>query len=201
MSFVIETLTGKELQRFLPDLARLRIEVFREWPYLYDGSMEYEQRYLAEFARSKDSIIVAALDEHRQIIGAATATPLRGHIASFVPLFEQHGYDPDRVFYFGESVLKREHRGKGIGHAFFDWREEHAQKATGPKGPYEYTSFCAVIRPPDHPRRPAHYRPLDPFWTKRGYRMVDGMIGKLSWKDVGEAEETEKPMQFWIRPL
>ena len=200
MSFVIETLTGEALERALPELARLRIKVFREWPYLYDGSMDYEQRYIADFARSEGSIIVAALDGD-EIIGAATAAPLRGHIESFVPLFEQHGYDPDKVFYFGESVLVREYRGQGIGHAFFDWREEHARNSTGPKGPYEYTSFCAVIRPPDHPRRPQHYRPLDPFWTKRGYRIVDGMVGKLAWKDIEEAEETEKPMQFWIRPL
>ncbi len=200
MSFVIETLTGEALQRALPDLARLRIEVFREWPYLYDGSMEYEQRYLADFARHESSIIVAARADHK-IIGAATATPLRGHIESFVPLFENHGYDPDRVFYFGESVLSREYRGRGIGHAFFDWREEHARNCRGPKGPYEYTAFCAVIRPPDHPLKPAHYRPLDPFWTRRGYRIVEGMIGKLSWKDIDQPEETEKPMQFWIRPL
>ena len=200
MSFVIETLTGDALERALPHLARLRIKVFREWPYLYEGSMEYEQRYLAEFAKSEGSVIVAARDGD-EIIGAATAAPLRGHTESFVPLFEQHGYDPDRVFYFGESVLMREYRGKGIGHAFFDWREDQARKATGPKGPYEYTSFCAVIRPSDHPLKPAHYRPLDPFWTKRGYRKVEGMIGNLSWQDIDQPEETEKPMQFWIRPL
>ena len=58
-----------------------------------------------------------------------------------------------------------------------------------------------MIRPPDHPLKPAHYRPLDPFWTRRGYRIVEGMIGKLSWKDIDQPEETEKPMQFWIRPL
>ena len=200
MSYVIETLTGEALQRALPDLARLRIEVFLEWPYLYDGSMDYEQRYISEFAKDPSSIIVAARVDHK-IVGAATAAPLRGHIESFVPLFEEHGYDPDRVFYFGESVLLREYRGRGIGHAFFDWREEHARKCTGPKGPYEYTAFCAVVRPPDHPLKPAHYRPLDAFWTKRGYRIVEGMIGKLSWKDIDQPEETEKPMQFWIRPL
>lgn len=200
MSFVIETLTGEALERVLPDLARLRIKVFREWPYLYDGSMDYEQRYLADFARSKDSVIVAALDGH-EVIGAATAAPLRNHTNSFIPLFEEHGYDPDRVFYFGESVLTREFRGKGIGNAFFDWREEHARNCSSPKGPYEYTAFCAVVRPTGHPLKPAHYRPLDPFWTKRGYRIVEGMVGKLDWKDVDQAEETEKPMQFWIRPL
>ncbi|PZN16034.1 MAG: GNAT family N-acetyltransferase [Proteobacteria bacterium] len=200
MSFTFEALTGDALEQALPDLARLRITVFREWPYLYDGSMDYEERYLADFAKSEGSVIVAARDGNR-IIGAATAAPLRGHTDSFVPLFEHHGYDPDRVFYFGESVLMREYRGKGIGHAFFDWRENHAKKTLGPKGPYEYTAFCAVIRPDNHPLKPADYRPLDPFWTKRGYRKVDGMIGKLSWKDIDQPDETEKPMQFWIRRL
>ncbi len=29
----------------LEDLTRLRIDVFREWPYLYEGSEEYERGY------------------------------------------------------------------------------------------------------------------------------------------------------------
>ncbi|MBI1777190.1 MAG: hypothetical protein HYR63_17775 [Proteobacteria bacterium] len=33
----VERVTGTELERRIADLARLRIEVFREWPYLYDG--------------------------------------------------------------------------------------------------------------------------------------------------------------------
>ena len=31
------TLAGPALHPLLPDLARLRIEVFREWPYHYEG--------------------------------------------------------------------------------------------------------------------------------------------------------------------
>ncbi len=200
MSFVIVSLTGDKLKHALPHLAKLRMKVFREWPYLYDGTMEYEERYIADFASSEGALIVAAYDGD-EIVGAATAAPLRGHIDSFIPVFETHGYDPDRVFYFGESVLRPEYRGRKIGHAFFDWREEHARNTPGPKGPYEFTSFCSVIRPEHHHLRPRDYRPLDPFWTKRDYRMVDGMIGKLSWKDVDQPEETVKDTQFWIRPL
>ena len=33
--------TGASLERYIPELARLRIEVFRAWPYLYDGDQEY----------------------------------------------------------------------------------------------------------------------------------------------------------------
>ena len=35
----IETLTGAALTEALDDVARLRIAVFRDWPYLYDGTL------------------------------------------------------------------------------------------------------------------------------------------------------------------
>jgi hypothetical protein len=43
--------------------------------------------------------------------------------------------------------------------------------------------------------------PLDDFWRKRGYEPVPGLVAYYSWKDIGEAQETEKPMQFWMRRL
>jgi len=57
------------------------------------------------------------------------------------------------------------------------------------------------VRPADHPRRPGDYVPLDGFWKKRGYAPMEGVIAHFAWKDVGEREETEKPLQFWIRAL
>ncbi len=66
---------------------------------------------------------------------------------------------------------------------------------------YKYSAFCGVIRPADHPLRPAVYSPLDPFWIKRGYRKADGMIASFRWKDIDQPEETDHPMQFWIRDL
>ena len=88
----------------------------------------------------------------------------------------RRGIDPASVFYFGESVLLPEYRGQGIGHAFFDHREA-AARAWGASR----ASFCAVIRPPDHPARPAGYVPLDAFWAKRGYAPVPGLIGEFTW--------------------
>jgi hypothetical protein len=34
----VRRLAGAEVAPYLDDLARMRIEVFREYPYLYDGS-------------------------------------------------------------------------------------------------------------------------------------------------------------------
>ena len=200
MAVHVEPLTGAEIAGALPALAELRIAVFREWPYLYEGSLDYEQHYLSRFAKADGAVIVAARDGDT-IVGVATAAPLGGHTAAFVPLFAKHGYDPDRIFYFGESVLLAAYRGQGIGHRFFDHREARARMQSGANGAFTHTAFCGVVRPADHPKRPPGYRPLDGFWTKRGYAKVEDLIGSFSWKEIGESAETEKPMQFWIKEL
>ncbi len=100
------------------------------------------------------------------------------------------------VFYCAESVLLPGYRGQGIGHRFFDLREAHARTMG-----FTHCAFCSVIRPADHPARPADYRPLDGFWRARGYAPMPGVIAEFSWKDLGEDHETRKPLQFWMRAL
>jgi GNAT superfamily N-acetyltransferase len=196
----IEPLTGTALIDAMPALARLRIEVFRAWPYLYEGTLDYEQGYLQRFAAAKDAVVVATRDRDA-IIGVATASPLKEHTAKFAPEFAAHGFDPDRVFYCGESVLLPAYRGRGIGHAFFEHREAQARACTGPAGRYTHSAFCGVVRPESHPARPADYVPLDAFWRKRGYSPVVGLIGQYSWQDLGDTAQTEHPMQFWAKAL
>ncbi len=191
----ISTLTGHDLEKALPQLAALRIEVFRDFPYLYDGSLDYEESYLKALIESKDSIIVAAEDGGK-IVGCATGSALEGHHQEFAAPFREHGFNPGEVFYCGESVLLPAYRGRGLGHIFFQEREAHA-KARG----YKYSAFCGVVRPNNHPLKPATYSPLDTFWKKRGYRKAEGMIAMFDWKDIDQAQETGHPMQFWIREL
>lgn len=200
MAVTIETLAGPALGPALGDLSRLRLTVFREWPYLYEGSEAYEADYLATFAAARDAAIVAARDGGR-LVGAATAAPLAGHTDDFMPLFEAHGFDPETIFYCGESVLLPDYRGQGIGHAFFDQREAHALALNARGARFTHVTFCAVVRPDAHPLKPAGYRPLDAFWLKRGYAPVPGLVGTLGWRDIGEVGETDKPMQFWMRAI
>lgn len=197
----LATLSGPALAAALPAVARLRISVFREWPYLYDGTLAYEEKYLAEFAHASGAVIVAAYAGD-DIVGAATAAPLPGHSPEFEPLFVARTLDPRRVFYFGESVLLPQWRGQGLGHRFFDAREAAARSARNESAePYAHAAFCAVVRDEGDPRRPAHYTSLDAFWRKRGFAPVPGMQGSYSWKELGAAKETEHPMQFWLKAL
>ncbi|MGI9426629.1 MAG: GNAT family N-acetyltransferase [Hyphomicrobiaceae bacterium] len=201
MSVRIERLTGAALGCGLDAVARLRMTVFREWPYLYDGDLDYECDYLAGFAAGAGSIIVTANDAD-DIVGAATAAALAEHTEDFGPLLERHGWPPDDIFYLGESVLLSAYRGAGIGHAFFDHREAHARDLMA-GGSYNFThfAFCGVVREPLDPRRPVDYRPLDPFWENRGYDRVEGLIGHYDWLEIGAQTETRHAMQFWARKL
>jgi len=191
----VRSLTGEELLARLDDVARLRIEVFRAFPYLYDGNLEYERSYMRAYRDSPRAVVVAAF-AGGQVVGVATGTPLSDHNGKFIEGFRASGYDPAEVFYCAESVLLPEWRGHGVGHKFFDAREAHA-RAHG----FKYSAFCGVIRPADHPARPADYRPLDAFWDKRGYRELPGVLAEFSWKDIGALAEDVKALQFRIRPL
>lgn len=196
MAIEVTSLVGEEIKPILPDLARLRIIVFRDWPYLYDGTIEYEEKYLAKLAEAKGAVCVVARDGDA-VVGASTAAPMIEHADEFAEPFENAGYDLNKVFYCGESVLLTSHRGHGIGNAFFDHREAHARKLGG----FTYSTFCRVVRPDDHPLKPKDYRPLDPFWNKRGYAPVDGLVASYAWKDIDQSEETEHLMQFWVKTL
>ncbi len=195
MSVAIRPLTGSEISAAMNDLARLRIQVFAAFPYLYDGDAEYEAAYLREFMAAPDALLVAAISND-QIVGAATASSARANKEKLPASFAEFGIDTATSFYFGESLLLPEFRGKGIGKAFFDCREAHAL-ACGATAAH----FAAVIRPEDHPARPIDYIPLEAFWRKRGYIPLAGLISNLEWREHGEAEESPKAMQHWARQL
>jgi len=195
MTVRVESIPGADVARYLEPLAELRMRVFREFPYLYEGSRDYERRYLATYADSPASLVVVALDGER-VVGAATAMPLEQHSDDVVPPLQRAGYDPKTVYYFGESVLDPAYRGQGIGRAFFEHRERRARELD-----YRVAAFCAVDRPADHPRRPPGYTPHDAFWTRRGFVKRPDVTTTFSWRDLDEDADSPKPMTFWIKEL
>lgn len=183
MAIEIRRVTGAAVLEYLQDAARLRISVFREFPYLYAGDEAAEREYLTSYAECPRSVFVLAIDAGR-VVGVSTGLPMMDADESFRAPFEETGLKPEEWFYCGESVLDRASRGQGIGHRFFDEREAHARELG-----LKFSCFCAVEREEDHPLRPLDYRSNDVFWAKRGYVKDPGLCARFSWKQVDSGED------------
>jgi GNAT superfamily N-acetyltransferase len=176
----------------IPALGELRIRVFHDFPYLYEGSQEYEENYLQLYTKNPQSIAYVVFDGDKAV-GATTGMPLSAESAEIQQPFLDRGLNTKEFFYFGESILLPEYRGRGLGHRFFDVREKHALE-----NGFKATTFCSVVRPENHPLKPEDYRSNDVFWTKRGYTKPDFSC-RMSWLDRNESKETEKELIFWTK--
>jgi GNAT superfamily N-acetyltransferase len=185
---------GPALEPHLDDLGKLRIRVFREFPYLYDGSLDYERDYLRTYVGCEQSLVVLAFHDG-EVVGATTCLPMSAEGPEFQAAFQNAGgYDLNEICYFGESILLPAFRGQGVGKEFFARREAHA-RSIGAK----IVTFCAVDRPVEHPQRPPGYRTLDTFWQSQGYKKHPELQATFIWKETTEAVESPKTLTFWLK--
>lgn len=195
-TFHIHELRGKEVEPWLDALGTLRIGVFREYPYLYDGTMEYERRYLGRYVECERSLVVLVTDAKGNAVGATTCMPLSDEEPEFQSPFQARGDELGNILYLGESVVLREHRGMGLGKQFFQLREQHARRLG-----IEVSAFCAVDRKADDPRRPDGYRSPEGLWKSLGYQKQPDLKATFSWKEIGESEDHPKTLTFWMKSL
>jgi GNAT superfamily N-acetyltransferase len=175
-------LKSEQALPYLDEIARLRIEVFAEWPYIY-------------FQSKNSYIVLAKVGE--KIVGASTAVWLPEAEEFAKKPFRDHKFKLESVCYFGESVLSQQYRGLKIGKRFMELREAFARSVHDVK----FATFCAVIREKSHPLKPKDYVPLYGFWNKMGFQEKEGMVTTYDWRDIGESQDTKKLMQFWLKDL
>ena len=195
-AFEFQLLRGEEIAPLTDELGSLRIAVFREFPYLYEGTLAYERPYLSRYTASERSLIVTMRHEG-ELVGATSCLPLVDEMEEFRRPFEKAGLPLEDYFYFGESIILAPFRGQGTGGKFFDQREEHVRSF----GDYQYTTFCAVERPDNHPSRPEDYQPLDSFWKRHDYSRQENLQCQLSWQEPKSLGETPHQLTFWTKAI
>lgn len=183
---------GSEIEEIIPQLGELRIKVFYDFPYLYDGDLTYETEYLKIYTSHPASIVYAVFDGS-ELVGATTGIPLIFESEEVKKPFRDLNHDLEKIYYFGESILLKNYRGLGLGHRFFDVREKHALLHG-----FEITTFCSVVRSDNHALKPGDYRSNDAFWSKRGY-LKQAFSCHMSWLDRNMDYETKKELQFWAK--
>jgi len=82
------------------------------------------------------------------------------------------------------------------GHPFYALREAHAHVLRR-----THVAFAQVLRPDDHPVRPAAARTNDAFWRRLGNAPVPEFVVEFGWRDVGADAVTMKPLQVWMKAL
>ncbi len=192
----VRSFTGSGLKPYLHSMAKLRMEVFKEYPYFEEPDLEKETQYLRKIAMEKETIGVLIFD-NTTLVGTSLGYPLRTENPAAHHPFLEHNLAIDSYFYFGDSVLLKHYRGRGIGHHFFDAREIHVSHFKK----YRHICFCVPDCPEPDPERPKDFIPLHDFWRKRGYVHHPELKCRMSWRRHDEAHPSEKQMSFWIKDL
>lgn len=191
----IQTLHGQDITPYVPILAELRICVFREYPYLYEGNLTQEKKYLQTYINAQQATVILVSDDDK-VVGASTSVPLAFETDNVKKPFLDGGMRVEDIYYLGESVLLPTYRGQGIYQHFFSGREQ-AARAAG----CHIAAFCAVNRDINDPRKPANYLPLDPVWKHFGYEKHPQLQAVYDWQEIGDTQETSKTMTFWLKNL
>ena len=192
---MIQLVAGQEVEQYIDDLALLRISVFREYPYLYEGNMEYERSYLQKFVQGEDCIIAVVLD-NGHVVGAVSGLPLALEEAEVRGPWKKAS-SLDGVYYISEILLKPDYRGLGLGKQLMEALEEWVAAS----GKFTEIALATVVRPKDDPRRPATYRDAQRFFADRNYHIKEGVTCTIAWQEIDEADTTSKPLQFWSRKV
>jgi len=192
------SLRGSDITAWIPEIARLRMEVFKDFPYYYDGTMDYEVQYLSRYGQSPDAFIFLVRDPKEQVlIGMTSCNRLLHEDDVFKKPLVAFGLNPERTFYFGESILLKEYRRRKLGHLFFEKREEFSRSFNN----IETLCFCAIDTSTFPPERNYDQSALYALWDKQQFKKIENLSVMLSWKTHFETIESEKKCDFWLKKL
>lgn len=192
----ITTIKGRDIAQHIEALGRFRIEIFREFPYVYDGDMSYETKYLSRYARCNESLLLLGMDA-QGIACACTGIPLDYELDEFQLPFLRRGLALADKFYLGEIMIRKDRRAQGLGTRLL----AQALATVAASNRYRQVLLCTVLREPNHALKPKDYRATYNLWTKFGFEKLAGFDVEFSWKDIGAEAETKKVMATWAKTL
>lgn len=190
-----QLLTGATIADALDDLATLRLDIFPEYPYLYQGHREDELNYLGTYTKTPDSCVILAYDGGA-VIGAATGMPLVHEDAQMLDAFAGSSFPFEDIYYVGELLFRPAYRNCGLGQKLHARLERYIRALGG----YRTLTCATVERHDDHPSLPRDYIPITRFLARTGYVRLPGVTTHFIWRET-DGVKRDHTMQFWIKDL
>jgi GNAT superfamily N-acetyltransferase len=191
-----EMIRGHQFESYIDVIADLRIEIFKEYPYLYDGDKATEVDYLKSYSASRSSILVLASDQGR-IVGAVTGIPIAEMDAQFLVPFVENHFSVMSIFYLGEMLLLKEYRGKGTGYAMYKMFEDLVRSDQR----YEQIAIAEVVRDKSDLRMPENYVPVSKLWEKLGYIQRPEILMQAPYKEIDSIGKVPHSLVFSFKDL
>lgn len=188
---------GVQCSSMLDTVSQLRMEAFKEYPYLYEGDKDYESHYTNIYTQEQAIVVKAIVDGN--LAGIITGIPLVEDAKNFpeeTEIFMQHNFDPNGFYYIGEVIVLSQHKLKNIGTQLFKKLEQQAYE-------WGYRNFCLVTieHEKNHPLRPLDYQDSDSFFQKLGYVKTEIKI-PAKYPTIcadGSVREIQNILAFWIK--
>jgi GNAT superfamily N-acetyltransferase len=188
-------LTGTAIAAALDEMATLRLDIFREYPYLYEGRRQDELNYLGSYATAADACVILVHDG-AAVVGAATGMPLIHEDAQMQGAFAGTTLPLEEIYYIGELLFRPAYRNCGLGQKTLASLESHVRSL----GSHRTLTCATVERPDDHPLRPEGYTPIARFLARTGFVRLPGVTTSFMWRET-DGVERDHPMQFWSKEL
>lgn len=200
MGLSIEILIGKDSNDYIEKISQLRIEAFKEYPYLYQGELAYEKQYVRGYTTdSKAMIAIAKLDG--TIAGISSGIPLISEseiVSDAKKIFSAQKINISDYYYYGEIIILPEFRSQGNASKLYSAQDELI-KSWG----FKYACILTVVREEDHPLKPKDYKSPDKMWEHFGF-FRNNLTTKHHWPTIQSdmsVVDIDNILEFWTKKL
>jgi|GEM_PF-6443009 len=199
-SLKIDLCCGAQVQPYADALSHMRVEEFRNFPYLYNGTHETEREAIHRYIDSQESRVILAVDENtKDVRGFLSGFPVIADHTVFPtckPFMDEAGVLPEKIFYLGEIILDEACRGDGTGRQMMELFFREVEKMDQ----FSHIAFITAVRPKDHPLRPSTYRPLHYAFLRYGFKQLGTfeMPYQTFTTTYEKSEMISNTLAFWL---
>lgn len=195
-SITLEVLKGSEVIPHLKRLIEIRSWFYRDYPYLYDESIEDEENYLSWYGNSENTLLVVA-KRNDEIVGAIIGHPLPESLKENKEAFQCTVVSREDLFYLGDNMVIRELKIGNLREQMY-WKFENAVQYLKK---YKGIVVCEVERDKNDPKKITNDYSDEFTWSSLGFVREPNQIANFSWKEIGDAESSNHQMIFWRKSL